>query len=130
MIVHERWRHLGAGAARPGLVSEEVERGGEATSADSRATSSRILASRRRQFDTRFAGVTRHFPPSAGSIIFVPAGSPIRARPSERNDELHIFVEPGVVERAAAEAFEFDPAVEGAGTASPRSPWAISLLST
>jgi transcriptional regulator GlxA family with amidase domain len=53
--------------------------------------------------------VTRHIPPSAGSIICVPAGSPIRARPSGRNDELHIFVEPGVVEHAAAEAFEFDP---------------------
>ena len=43
-------------------------------------------------------------------IIFVPAGSPVRTRSSGHKDELHIFLEPGVVERVAAEAFEFDPA--------------------
>ena len=62
------------------------------------------------QFDARFAGVTRHVPPSAGSIIFVPAGSPVRTRSSGHKDELHIFLEPGVIERVAAKAFEFDPA--------------------
>lgn len=32
------------------------------------------------RFDLRLEGVTRHTPPSVGSIIFVPAGSPVRAR--------------------------------------------------
>jgi AraC family transcriptional regulator len=57
----------------------------------------------------RFEGVKRHIPPAAGSIILVPAGSPVRARSSGQKDELHIFLEPGVVRRVAAEAFELDP---------------------
>jgi len=62
------------------------------------------------QFAIRFEGVTRHIPPSAGSIILVPAGVPVRARSSGFKDVLHVFMEPGVVERVAAEAFELDPA--------------------
>ena len=62
------------------------------------------------QFALRCEGVARHFPPSAGSIILVPAGSPVRAHSSGFKDVLHVFLEPGVVERVAAEAFELDPA--------------------
>src|SRR5262245_50403432 len=62
------------------------------------------------QFALRFEGVTRHIPPSAGSIILVPAGIPVRARSSGFKDVLHVFLEPGVVERVAAESFELDPA--------------------
>ena len=60
------------------------------------------------QFDLRLDGGTRHTPPSAGSIIVVPAGMPVRARSSGHKDVLHIYLEPSVVERVAAEAF--DPA--------------------
>jgi len=61
------------------------------------------------QFALRFEGVTRHIPPSAGSIILVPAGIPIRASSSGFKDVLHVFLEPEVVEQVAAEAFELDP---------------------
>src|SRR5262245_6319500 len=62
------------------------------------------------QYALRFAGVTRHIPPAAGSIIFVPAGIPFRARSSGHKESLNFSLEPGVVERVAAEAFELDPA--------------------
>jgi AraC family transcriptional regulator len=54
--------------------------------------------------------VKRHVPPPAGSISVVPAGSPRRVRSSWCKDELHIFLEPGLVARVAAEAFGLDPA--------------------
>src|SRR5712691_11249921 len=60
--------------------------------------------------DLRYDGVQRHVPPPAGSIMLVPAGSPVRGRSSGCKDELHIFLEAGVVERVAAEAFDLDPA--------------------
>jgi AraC family transcriptional regulator len=40
----------------------------------------------------------------------VPAGSPVWVRASECKDQLFIFLEPGVVVRVAAEAFDLDPA--------------------
>jgi AraC family transcriptional regulator len=40
----------------------------------------------------------------------MPAGSPAQVRSSGCKDELHIFLEPGLVARVAAEAFELDPA--------------------
>jgi hypothetical protein len=40
----------------------------------------------------------------------MPAGSPARVRSSGCKDELHIFLEPGLVGRVAAEAFGLDPA--------------------
>ena len=40
----------------------------------------------------------------------VPAGSPARWRWSGRNDTLHVYLEPGLVTRVAAEAFDLDPA--------------------
>src|SRR5262249_12303007 len=60
--------------------------------------------------DLRYEGVKRSVPPPAGSISLMPAGSPGRVRSSGCRDELHIFLEPGLVGRVAAEAFGLDPA--------------------
>src|SRR5207253_5794734 len=57
-----------------------------------------------------YEGVKRHVPPAAGSIAVVPAGSPALWRWSGRKDSLHIYLEPGLVARVAAEAFGLDPA--------------------
>ena len=62
------------------------------------------------ELDLLYDGVKRHVPPPAGSILLVPAGNPARVRSSGCKDELHIFLEPGLVERVAAEAFGLDPA--------------------
>ena len=62
------------------------------------------------ELDLRYEGVKRHVPPPAGSISVVPAGSPAQWRWSGCFDWLHIFLEPGLVERVAAEAFDLDPA--------------------
>src|SRR5262250_3269820 len=62
------------------------------------------------ELDLRYDGVQRHSPTPAGSITLVPAGSPVWARSSGHKDELHIFLEAGVVARVAAEAFDLDPA--------------------
>jgi AraC family transcriptional regulator len=63
-----------------------------------------------REFELQCDGVNRVVPPRAGSILVVPAGSPARWRWSSHSDSLHVFLEPGLVARVAAEAFEFDPA--------------------
>ena len=60
--------------------------------------------------DLVYEGVKRHVPPPAGAISLVPAGSPARVRSSGRRDQLHVFLEPGLVARVAAEAFDLDPA--------------------
>src|SRR5215475_8469377 len=60
--------------------------------------------------DLRYEGVKRHRPTPAGSITLVPAGSPVWARSSGHKDELHIFLQAGLVTRVAAEAFDLDPA--------------------
>jgi len=54
--------------------------------------------------------VKRHVPPPAGSVSLLPAGCPARVRSSGCKDELHIFLEPGLVGRVAAEVFDLDPA--------------------
>jgi AraC family transcriptional regulator len=56
-----------------------------------------------------YEGVTRHVPLPAGAISVVPAGSPHRVRTSGCKDELHIYLEPGLVARVAAEVFGLDP---------------------
>lgn len=61
------------------------------------------------KLDLRYEGVKRHVPPAAGSISLLPAGSPSLWRWSGRNESLHVYLEPGLVERVAAEAFELDP---------------------
>ena len=60
--------------------------------------------------DLRYAGVQRHTPPLAGSVMLVPAGSPSLWRWRGHNDALHVYLEPGLVARVAAEAFDLDPA--------------------
>jgi AraC family transcriptional regulator len=62
------------------------------------------------ELDLRYEGVKRHVPPPAGSIALVPAGIPARWRSSGRRDVLHIYLEPGLVMRVAAEAFDLDAA--------------------
>jgi AraC family transcriptional regulator len=62
------------------------------------------------QLELLYEGVKRHVPPPAGSISLLPAGCPGRVRSSGCKDELHIFLEPGLVGRVAAEAFDLDPA--------------------
>ena len=62
------------------------------------------------ELELRFEGVKRHVPPPAGAISLVPAGTPSLGRWSGRVDMLHIYLEPGLVARVAAEAFDLDPA--------------------
>jgi AraC family transcriptional regulator len=62
------------------------------------------------EFEARYEGVSRLVPPPPGSILMVPAGSPAVWRWSRHSDSLHVFLEPGLVARVAAEAFELDPA--------------------
>jgi AraC family transcriptional regulator len=62
-----------------------------------------------RELDLRFEGMKRHVPTPAGTIILVPAGTPGRVRWSGGFDWLHIYLEPGLVSRVAAEAFGLDP---------------------
>jgi AraC family transcriptional regulator len=62
------------------------------------------------ELDLLYEGVKRHVPPPAGSIFVVPAGSPGRVRWSGCYDWIHIFLEPGLVARVAAEAFGLDAA--------------------
>src|SRR5262249_38590280 len=62
------------------------------------------------ELDLRYAGVKRKLPPPAGSISLIPAGCPGGVYSSGCKDELHIFLEPGLVARVAADTFELDPA--------------------
>jgi AraC family transcriptional regulator len=63
-----------------------------------------------KEFEARYEGVSRVVPPPAGSILMVPAGSAARWRWGRHSDSLHIFLEPGLVARVAADAFGLDPA--------------------
>jgi AraC family transcriptional regulator len=62
------------------------------------------------ELDLRYEGVKRHVPPPAGSVSLVPAGSSVLWRWGGCKDSLHIYLEPGLVGRVAADAFDFDPA--------------------
>jgi AraC family transcriptional regulator len=62
------------------------------------------------ELDLRYEGVQRHAPPPAGAILLIPAGSSARWRWRGDKDSLHIYLEPGLVARVAAEAFDLDPA--------------------
>jgi AraC family transcriptional regulator len=62
------------------------------------------------ELELRFEGVRRQIPPPAEAIILVPAGTPGRVRWSGGFDWLHVYLEPGLVARVAAEAFGLDPA--------------------
>jgi AraC family transcriptional regulator len=61
------------------------------------------------KMNLRYEGVKRDRPPPAGSIAVVPAGSSVLVRWEGRMDELHVYLEPSLVARVAAELFEFDP---------------------
>src|SRR5262249_10815559 len=50
----------------------------------------------------------RYVPPPAGAIALVPAGSPARWRWSGRWEWLHVYLEPRLVGRVAAEVFGLD----------------------
>ena len=56
-----------------------------------------------KEFELQCEGVNRGVPPRAGSILVVPAGSPVRYRWSSHSDSLHVFLEPGLVARVAAD---------------------------
>ncbi len=60
--------------------------------------------------DLLYEGVKRHVPLPAGSISVVPAGNAVRWRWDGPKDSLHAYLEPGLVTRVAAEAFDLDPA--------------------
>ncbi|HKA52451.1 MAG TPA: AraC family transcriptional regulator [Candidatus Binatia bacterium] len=60
--------------------------------------------------DLRYEGVKRHLPVPAGSISLIPAGSPALWRWSGPKDTLNVYLEPGLVARVAAEAFDLDAA--------------------
>jgi AraC family transcriptional regulator len=62
------------------------------------------------KLDLLYEEVKRHVPPRAGSISLVPAGSPARWHWSGRNDTLHVYLEPELVARVAAETFDLDRA--------------------
>src|SRR5262249_8007794 len=61
------------------------------------------------ELDLRYEGVNRNVPPPAGSISLLPAGCPAGVRSSGCKDELHVFLEPGLVGRVAAGAFGLAP---------------------
>jgi AraC family transcriptional regulator len=63
-----------------------------------------------KEFEARFEGIRRVAPPPPGSVLLVPAGGPVHWRWSSHSDSLHVFLEPGLVARVAAEAFGLDPA--------------------
>src|SRR5262245_48483664 len=62
------------------------------------------------EFEAEYDGVKRAVPPPAGSVLMVPAGSPARWRWGSHSDSLHVFLEPELVARVAAEAFGLGPA--------------------
>jgi AraC family transcriptional regulator len=62
------------------------------------------------ELDLQFEGVKRHVPPPAGAIILVPAGTRGQVRWRGGFDWLHIYLDPRLVGRVAAEGFGLDPA--------------------
>jgi AraC family transcriptional regulator len=62
------------------------------------------------QLELRFEGMKQHVPPPAGAIILVPAGMRGRVHWSGGFDWLHVYLEPGLIARVAAESFDLDPA--------------------
>jgi AraC family transcriptional regulator len=69
-----------------------------------------LMARPPEELDLRYEGVKRHVPPPAGSIMLVPVGSAAHWRWNGRMETLIIFLEPGLIARVAAEAFDLDPA--------------------
>jgi len=63
-----------------------------------------------KELELQCEGVNRVVPPRVGSVLLVPAGQSSWWRWGSHSDSLHVFLDPGLVARVAAEAFEFDPA--------------------
>jgi AraC family transcriptional regulator len=61
------------------------------------------------ELDLRYEGVKRHRPPPRGSVAVVLAGTPSRWRWRASRGLLHVYLQPGLVGRVAAEAFDLDP---------------------
>jgi AraC-like DNA-binding protein len=61
-----------------------------------------------KEFEARSEGIKRVVPPPPCSIPFGPAGSSAEVRWSSHSDSLHVFLEPGLVARVAAEEFDLD----------------------
>jgi AraC family transcriptional regulator len=61
------------------------------------------------ELDLRYEDVKRHRPPPLGSVAVVPAGIPTRWRWRGTKSSLHVYLEPDLVSRVAAEAFGLDP---------------------
>jgi AraC family transcriptional regulator len=61
-------------------------------------------------FGLGYEGVRRHLPPPAGAVAVVPAGTPSRRHWRGRKSSLHVFLEPDLVTRVAAEEFGLDAA--------------------
>jgi AraC family transcriptional regulator len=62
------------------------------------------------EMDFRYEEVKRHRPPPGGSVTVVPAGIPSRWRWGGFKGSFNVYLEPGLVARVAAEAFDLDPA--------------------
>ena len=62
------------------------------------------------EMDLVYEGVKRHVPPPAASISLLPAGTPALWRWRGHRDSLHVYLDPELVARVAAEAFDLDPA--------------------
>jgi AraC family transcriptional regulator len=58
--------------------------------------------------DLHYEDVKRHRPPPMGSVSVVPAGIPTRWRWHGTKSSLHVYLEPKLVGRVAAEAFGLD----------------------
>jgi AraC family transcriptional regulator len=59
--------------------------------------------------DLLYDGVRRHVPLPVGAISLVPAGRPVVWRWRGCKDSMHVYLEPGLVARVGAEAFDLDP---------------------
>ena len=62
------------------------------------------------ELDLRYGDIKRHRPPPLGSVSVMPAGIPIRWRWRGTKSSLHVYLEPELVGRIAAEAFGLDSA--------------------
>src|SRR5262249_17090029 len=62
------------------------------------------------ELEVRYEDVKRHRPPPIGSVSVVPAGIPTHWRWHGTKSSLHVYLEPELVGRIAAEAFDLDSA--------------------
>jgi len=77
------------------------------------------------ELDLRYEDVNRRRPPPLRSVSVVPAGIPTRWRWRGTKSSFHVYLEPGLVERVATDAFGLDPT---GGVLSPLDALAIPQL--